>query len=441
MREPSRGVAPDGQSLWQSVTQKSLTTTSFAGRADVEIAIIGGGIAGLSLAFHLAAAGKQPIVLEAARCGEGASGASAGIVAPQLVRLTPKLVQKRLGSERGIRLLRLVAEGGNYTFNLVREHALDCDAAQTGLLAPARSAAGVRRLREAVEQWRPLRSDLQWLDAQALRTLSGCVGYEGALLDRSGGGLNPLAYTRELGRLAKAAGAAIHEDSRVVEIGQVAQGWRIRTPQGEVTAARVVLCANGGNSYLHPALSRTVLPMPVYEVATEPLDPGVLATTLAENHVLTDVEADVFSLRWASGHRLVTAYPAATGADPVFIEAAIQRRLRAMLPRYEARRLEFVWHGVAWINQSLLPRLVQVADNMTAIQACNGRGIALNTILGREVARWLVAPRSYIPALSLEAPRRIRAFGVTRYIPQLLMSAAMLAGRLTKRRRDSDRRP
>lgn len=112
-----------------------------------------------------------------------------------------------------------------------------------------------------------------------------------------------------------------------------------------------------------------------------------------------------------------------------------------MLLRYEARRLEFVWHGVAWINQSLLPRLVQVADNMTAIQACNGRGIALNTILGREVARWLVAPRSYIPALSLEAPRRIRAFGVTRYIPQLLMSAAMLAGRLTKRHRDSDRGP
>ena len=437
MKEPGRGVAADGQSLWQSVTQKSLTTTPFSGRADVEIAIVGGGIAGLSLAFHLAAAGKQPIVLEAATCGEGASGASAGIVAPQLVRLTPKLVQQRLGSERGIRLLRLVAEGGNYTFNLAREHALDCDAAQTGLLAPARSASGVRRLREAVEQWRPLRSDLQWLDAQALRTLSGCVGYEGALLDRSGGGLNPLAYTRELGRLARAAGASIHEYSRVVEIAPGAQGWRIRTPQGEVTAARVVLCANGGNSDLHPALSRTALPMPVYEVATEPLDRGVLATTLGENHVLTDVEADVFSLRWAPGHRLVTAYPAAPGADPAFIEAAIQRRLRAMLLRYEARRLEFVWHGVAWINQSLLPRLVHVADNMTAIQACNGRGIALNTILGREVARWLVAPRSYIPALSLEAPRRIRAFGVTRYIPQLLMSAAMLAGRLTKRRRST----
>jgi glycine/D-amino acid oxidase-like deaminating enzyme len=437
MTEPRGGLAADGPSLWQSITKKSTTTVPFTGRADVEIAIIGGGIAGLSVAFHLAAAGKQPIVLEAARCGEGASGASAGIVAPQLVRLTPKLVQERVGSERGIRLLRLVAEGGNYTFNLVREHALDCAASQTGLLAPARTAAGVSRLREALEQWGPLRSDLQWLDAQALRTLSGCVGYEGALLDRSGGGLNPLAYARELRRVASTAGASIHEESRVVELAQVAQGWRIRTGQGEVTAAHVVLCANGGNGYLHPALRRTVLPMPVYEVATEPLDPSVLATTLAENHVLTDVEADVFSLRWAPGHRLVTAYPAAAGADPAFIEAAIHRRLHAMLHRYEARRLEFIWHGVAWINQSLLPRLVRVADSLTAIQACNGRGIALNTTLGREVARWLVAPRSYVPALSFEAPRRVRGFSVARYVPQLLMSAAMIAGRLTKRRRDA----
>ena len=44
MKEPLCGVAADGRSLWQSVTQKSLTTTPFSGRADVEIAIVGGGI-------------------------------------------------------------------------------------------------------------------------------------------------------------------------------------------------------------------------------------------------------------------------------------------------------------------------------------------------------------------------------------------------------------
>jgi glycine/D-amino acid oxidase-like deaminating enzyme len=431
MTESHRVCAADGTSLWESITKPVAVTSPFTGRAEVEIAIIGAGIAGLSLAFHLAEAGKRPIVLEAARCGDGASGASAGIVAPQLVRMTPNLVQERLGRERGILLLRMIAEAGHYTFDLVRKHALDCAASQSGFLAPARKASGVRRLSEALQQWQPFRSDLLWLDAQAVRRLSGCDAYEGGLLDRSGGGLNPLAYARELSRLAGAAGASIHEESRVVELTPITNGWRIRTAQGEITAAHVILCANGGNAHLHPALRHTVLPLPVYQVATEALDANTFTTTLPQNQVLTDVETDVFSLRWAPGHRLVTAYPAAAGIEHALIEAAVNRRMHAMLHLKQPQRLQFVWHGIAWINQSLLPRLVRVADNLTAVQACNARGIAVNTILGREIARWLLAPQSYTPALSFEAPRKVRGFGLARYGPQLLMTSAMLARRLT----------
>jgi glycine/D-amino acid oxidase-like deaminating enzyme len=434
-----RLAAADAPSLWETLSDTAPTAVPFSGRADFDIAIVGGGIAGLSLAFHLAVAGKHPILLEAQRLGSGASGASAGIVAPQLVRITPRLVQERLGHDGGTRLLRLIAEAGSYTFDLVRRYALDCGAAQSGLLAPARNAAGVRRLAETVRQWQPFRTDLELLDARTVLTLSGCRGYEGGLLDHSGGGLNPLAYARELARIASSKGASIHEESRVIELSQVTNGWRIHTDRGEVRAARVILCANGANADLHPALRHTVLPMPVYEVATESLDAETHGTTLPQNHVLTDVEADVFSLRWAPGRRLVTAYPAAAGLDCDSIEAAVNHRLRAVLRRFEGRRLEFVWHGVAWINQGLLPRLVRVADNLTAIQACNGRGIALNTILGREVARWLLTPDGYVPALSFAPPRRILGFAVARFAPQLWMAAARMARRLTYGRRDSRR--
>jgi len=50
-------------------------------------------------------------------------------------------------------------------------------------------------------------------------------------------------------------------------------------------------------------------------------------------------------------------------------------------------------------------------------------------------------PQSDIPALPFESPRKVRGFGVMRYVPQLLLSAAMIAGRLTNRRRDPDREP
>lgn len=434
--ESRRTIAAEGPSLWHSISHPAVPTAPFKGRAEVEIAIVGGGIAGLSLAFHLAEAGKRPMVLEAARCGDGASGASAGIVAPQLVRTTPRLLLQRLGQERGMRLLSLIAEAGDYTFNLARAQAMDCAASQSGFLAPARTSSGVQRLSAALREWGPFRSKLQWLDARAVRNLSGCEGYEGGLLDQSGGGLNPLAYAREMMRLAAGAGASIHEESRVLDVRRAECGWCVRTDQGEVAAAHVVLCANGGNPYLHPALRHTVLPLPVYQVATEPLDENTLSAILPMNHVMTDIETDVFSLRRAPGQRLVTAYPAAAGVESAFIEAAVNHRLHDMLHLKQPRRLEFVWHGTAWINQDLLPRLVGVADNLTAIQACNARGIALNTVLGREVARWLMAPQSYSPALTFEAPRRIRGFGVARHVPQLLMTAAKIVRRFSQTGRE-----
>jgi glycine/D-amino acid oxidase-like deaminating enzyme len=179
----------------------------------------------------------------------------------------------------------------------------------------------------------------------------------------------------------------------------------------------------------------------VYEVATETLTADVVATTLPGNHVLTDVENDVFSLRWAPGPRLITAYPAVAGADRASIEAAVSRRLHAILHRRERWQLEFIWHGVAWINQSLLPRLVRVADDLLAVQACNGRGIALNTVIGREMARWLLMPKSYTPALSFEAPRRVHGFRMMRHVPQLFMAASTIASRFTAWARDCGRAP
>jgi glycine/D-amino acid oxidase-like deaminating enzyme len=417
-------------SLWERITPSGPQPEPFSGESDVDIAIVGGGIAGLSVALHAARAGMRPILLEGLRIGAGATGASAGIVAPQLVRATPSSILERLGSQRGARFLQLLADAGNYTFGLIRDHALDCAAHQSGLLVPTRSDAAMRRFEATIAQWRPYRTDLMLLDAARLQSISGCRGYAGALLDPSGGGLNPLAYARELARVAQAAGALICEQSRVLELVRDAGVWRLRLARGEVRAARVVLAANGGNPELHPALKNTVIPLPVHEVATEELPRAVGAAILPDNHVLTDIETDVFSVRWAAGGRLISAFPGAADVNPATVETTVIRRLREKLPAYGHQKLDFAWHGVAWIGEGMLPRLVRVDEDLIAVQACNGRGIALNTILGREIARWLRTSEKYTPALDFEPPRPFRQMGLMRHVPRLMLSAAMLLSRL-----------
>jgi len=392
----------------------------------VDVAIVGAGVAGLSLGFHLASTGTQAVILEAARETAGATATSGGIVAPQLVRNTPAGVLASLGQERGSRFLRLLAESGRYLFDLVRSQEIECAAQTAGFLNPARGVEGVERLERVIEEWAPFRQDLTLADADETRALTGCEGYEACLVDASGGGLDPVAFVQGLAQRLPPSLVQIYRESPVVSVARRGSRWVVTTANGTVSARRVVLCANGGNSGLHPALAKTVLPLPVYEVATSPLPPAVRDAILPLGHTLTDSSADVFSIRFDPESRLITACSALRELSCDDLSQRINSRLVAAIPAYEETPLEFGWKGTAWLASSLLPRVVAVDEGLFAVQACNGRGLALNTIIGREVARMLEAPGAYDPQVPLEPPRPVRGYTLARHIPGLMMAGAAL---------------
>src|ERR1700760_1350000 len=86
---------------------------------DTEIAIVGAGLEGLSLAVELARRGKRVVVVEAGEIGQGATGASAGIVSPQLVRQSPEDVARKLGPQQARLFLAALAEAGRRTFERI----------------------------------------------------------------------------------------------------------------------------------------------------------------------------------------------------------------------------------------------------------------------------------------------------------------------------------
>ena len=91
---------------------------------------------------------------------------------------------------------------------------------------------------------------------------------------------------------------------------------------------------------------------------------------------------------------------------------------------------EFAWSGTASVMPDYLPRLVELAPNLVAGFACNGRGIALTTAMGRELAAWA----NGIPLSQLAIPLRLAdplpLHALSRLAPNALLPINMLRDRL-----------
>ena len=89
--------------------------------------------------------------------------------------------------------------------------------------------------------------------------------------------------------------------------------------------------------------------------------------------------------------------------------------------------------GVALAAVSLLlPRIVRLDEGLFAVQACNGRGIALSTAIGHEFGTWLAGGARDVCAIPIEQPRAIPGYVFARYLPTLLMKATLAARQLRR---------
>ena len=412
--------------LWETTAAPLPPAPPLVGEGACDIAVVGGGILGLSTALALAEAGVRVTVLEAATVGAGASGRNGGLVVPSLPRIGPADVRAKLGGARAARLLALLAGGADNLFSLIRRHGIACDALQSGWLNPAHAAALAPRVQARVAAWQAEGASCVWLDAAETRARLGSTQFHGALFDPSGGHLDPLAYTRGLARAAVAAGAVLHEASPVLGAQRSDGLWRLRTARGSLAASAVLQCTNttppGVPGPVGAALAAESVPLLVYQLATEVLPASARAAVLPGNEAFSDTRNNLLACRWTASGRLVTGGMAAlhTGAM-TRLPRKLARRLEQVFPALAPVRFSHVWSGRAALTGDFLPRLIAPAPGWLAVTACNGRGLVMNTMLGPELAAFLRTGDTRALPLPVTAPRPIRVRPLARLVPQLLL--------------------
>lgn len=400
------------------------------GDIDADVAVVGAGFSGIVAALELAAAGRSVVILEASEPGGGASGANAGQVGPLFYGAgkPPAKAAASLGPEMADRLHRQVARSGRWLFDAIAAHDIACDLRET-YLCVYRSEKSLARAAATFGQWRPYGGRWEMVGRDGLADAILSERYVGGILLADGGFLDPAKLAAGLVEAAIRAGVAVHPRSPARAAHRQADGWRLESDGGSVTARHALVATGTMAPPFWPELAQCVYPMPCGIAATEPLQDRA-RTLLPRGGPVADLDdkAIFAPAVTADGRLLVSFLMTGEEADLARSPAPARRRLASAFPGAPIPGFASVSAGRLGLTPDGLPRLIRRDDGLLAVTGDNGFGLTLGLVAAREAARLILGAAPESLALPLTAPKPLPA---ARIMPALLRNVvAPLANRL-----------
>lgn len=361
-----------------------------------DVAIVGGGFTGLSVAYHLKrqAPDIEVVLIEREVVGHGASGRNGGFAMP-LLGWDLLHTARKLGEESAGRAYRFMYAAVEHVKRTVAEHAIDCDLETTGYLLLNTCPARARRARREIALAHRLGFAHEWLEGAALGEYIRGRHFQSGVFDPKPCVLNPAKLARGMKDIVERLGVRVFEQTPL-DVLRDGEPVELRTPGGRIRARHAVMAVNGYGASLGFLESR-ILPVHTYIVLTEPLTDEQLESVAwqAKRASLETARNFIHYFRLTADNRILFG-----GNDAQLywrgryydhdssLTEALKARFREYFPALRGVRFTHEWGGVLGVTLDMFPTFGIGGANRSVSFAAgySGHGVALANYAGAVLA-------------------------------------------------------
>ena len=372
---------------WDSIPSDTPDRPALPDRTD--IAVIGAGYTGLSVALHLARAGRDVTVFEAGGIGAGCSSRNGGMVGPSFHKLGSAGLLSRYGEQKTLSIMREGLMALAYFEEFVQQEGIECDLQMQGRFRGARTGADYdSTARECDWLGKNLGLPFDMVPQADQRSEIGSDFYRGGVVYHRDGNIHPRKLVLGLADLAVAAGVRIITNCPVTALCHNDKKTMVKTRLGTVQAGEVVMATNAYSDRAAKAMKRRIVQIRTAAVATEELSPQMMAELSPKGRSLGE-SGRVFmwfrptpdGKRFIFGGRIGTP-----GGSPDRQRKAFATSATRVFPQLKNVAFSHVWSGDVAYTTDHSPH-IGFEDGVWLAGGYCGSGVTRSIYFGMKLAR------------------------------------------------------
>ncbi|HDR9502523.1 TPA: FAD-binding oxidoreductase [Burkholderia cepacia] len=406
-----------GKSGWVEMLPPRTACAPLVGTVNADIAIIGGGFAGLSAARRLSQLDPtlKVVVLEASEVAEGATGRNSGFI----IDLPHEVSSEDYGGS-GSDERRHDIQVHRMAIALARDLALEKGWGKDifdpcGKYNVAMGPQGEKHVTSYAAQLDKVNEPYRFFNAQEIAAVTGTKSFTSAIFTPGTVMIQPAAYIRGLADSLRDP-VRLFENTPALSLERQGASWHIKTPNGAVNAGKIIL-ANNGHAQSFGLFPGVLLHVYTYASMTKAFDPSKLggerswAATPAFPMGTTvrrvrgdDGDRILIRSRYTYNPRLQVTEGAIARAGRVH-----DRKFDARFPMLKGLPMEYRWAGAMALTWNGVPAFGEIEPGIFAAVACNGVGATKATASGIAAAEAALGMDSWLVQVfrGFAAPKRL----------------------------------